>query len=91
MKATILDTVTGVTKECSEQSSFQWAENNWSCDCNRMSYFDVPDDDSCLCKGGVRFIVIKAEFEEDEQEYTLAYINSEYPEELLDKFLNKEK
>lgn len=40
MKITLLDTKTMKTVEVnSEISAYQWAENNWSDDCNRMSYF----------------------------------------------------
>ena len=86
MKATILDTITGKTKQKNGIDSFQWAENNWSCDCNR-NYFGVEGKDTEYCLGGKRFLVIKAEFENDEMRYTLEELNADYPEDLIKKHL----
>jgi len=87
MKATVLDTKTGETKEAS-LGSWNWAEGNWSCDCNR-NYFDDEGEDQDTCLGGKRFLVVKAVFDEGEVEYTLKELNDDYPQELLDKFLPK--
>lgn len=89
MKATVLDTVTGQSKEASyNMGSWNWYEGNWSCDCNREAIFSI-ESDTGFCLGGKRFLVIKAEFEKDEVEYTLDELNEEYPKELKDKFLPK--
>lgn len=89
MNATLLDTVTGKTKKVNGPRSFEWAENNWSCDCNR-NCFDIDILDTGICEGGKRFLVIKAEFDEGEEKYTLRELNSDYPKELLDKHLGGE-
>ncbi len=39
MKATVLDTETGERRTSEGISTFQWEENNWSCDCNRATFF----------------------------------------------------
>lgn len=90
MKATVLDTVTGQSKESFfDASAWAWSDGNWSCDCNREAIFSI-DSDTDFCLGGKRFLVIKAEFEVGEVEYTLDELNEEYPKELKDKFLPKE-
>ena len=91
MKAIVLNTITGSTKEVNNISSFNWAENNWSCDCNR-DYFDHfnDEDDDGYCVGCNIFLVIKAEFEKDERKYSLLELNEDYPKEMLDKFLPKD-
>ena len=97
MKATVLDTVTGKTAVADGPRSWEWAENNWSCDCNRWNLFpeleeeQLNDPDFGVCKGGKRFLVVAAEFnrllDEDggpiDYDYTLAELNSDYPDELL--------
>lgn len=86
MKITVLDTNTGKTAESLGISTFEWKENSWSCDCNREVLFSV-NDCSGICLGGKRFIVIKAEVEnEDDYECSLWELNREYPEELLAKY-----
>lgn len=90
MIATILDTQTGETRIVDGPCSFEWAENNYSCDCNRENKFDHEDEDedeeTGLCKGGKRYLVIKAEFQGPEDYgYTLEEFNNGYPEELLRK------
>ena len=94
MKAIVLNTITGDTKEVNNISSFQWADNNWSCDCNR-DYFDQLDDNEDenglgVCLGSNVFLVIKAEFDKDERKYSLRGLNQDYPKEMLDKFLPRE-
>ena len=81
MKAKVLDVVTGETEWRNGVSSFQWAHNNWSCDCNRYDY----DEFESTCQGCMRYLVIGAEFDKDEVEYSLHELNIEYPEELLIK------
>lgn len=83
MKVSLLDTHTGQTCEVAGIRGFEWAENNWSCDCNRESYFDVDETGSGTCIGCHRFLVIAAEPEDqDDEGYTLADLNSSYPDEL---------
>ncbi len=49
MKITLLDIKTGKTIEVDDDiCAFQWAENNWSDDCNRMGYFDDETQDDFL-------------------------------------------
>ena len=91
MKVTLLDTVTMETKGVSGIETFQWAENNYSCDCNRELEFGRPDDyeqhiDSPYCLGEKRYLVIAAEIEgEDDYPATLEELNSSYSPELLQK------
>lgn len=85
MIATILDTQTGETRIVDGPRSFEWVENNYSCDCNRGNEFDHEDEDTGFCKGGKRYLVIKAEFNAGDYECTLEELNSDYPEELLRK------
>lgn len=83
MIATLLDTVTGDIRISAGINTFQWEENNWSCDCNRESFFGV-DSNEGRCIGAKRFIVIKAEKElDDDYDCTLAELNIDYPKELL--------
>jgi hypothetical protein len=91
MKATVLDTVTGVTVVHDGPCSWEWHINNWSCDCNRGNLFDYYDDpEDGICHGGKRFIVIAAEFDIEsdrmDYEYTLDELNADYPVELLRKY-----
>jgi len=83
MIATVLDTETGVTRVSSGIRTWEWSDNNYSCDCNRGLLFGV-DNDLCLEE---RFIVIKAEHTEkdDDPETTLEELNEGYPKELLIK------
>ena len=78
MKVTVLDTETGKTAEGNGPRSWEWAENNWSCDCNRKLMFGTH------CDGCYRYLVVKAEMNDpDDYEYTLAELNAGYPAELL--------
>jgi len=118
MKVTLLDTKTGKTVEVDDDiSAFQWAENNWSCDCNRVDYFDeeiqqdfindlsekyksenpnISDEDlqhklNSICYGSNRFIIIAPKLIEDSEHcYDLRETNGSYPEELLNKYFQKE-
>lgn len=82
MIATILDTRTGLIGTKQGVRSWEWAENNYSCDCNRNLW--EADDNPGICKGCTRFLVIKAEFNDPEDyEYSLVELNEEYPVELL--------
>jgi len=85
MKVTLLDTETGETRESSGISTFSWAENNWSCDCNRETFFGVETEGN-YCLGGKRFLVIRAEVEgEHDYECSLEELNADYPRELLER------
>ncbi|MFW0776108.1 MAG: hypothetical protein ACN2B6_00110 [Rickettsiales bacterium] len=87
MKVTLLDTQTGKTAESTGIRTFEWEENNWSCDCNRRLSFERFDakEFTGVCDGAKRYLVIKAEIEnEDDWETTLAEMNSDYPAELLE-------
>lgn len=101
MKLTLLDTKTGKTAEVDDRiSAWQWAENNWSDDCNRIDYFDDVNEteyrkeiglEGChLCLGANRFLVIAPEIIQDEEDaYSLREVNHFYSEELLDKYFPK--
>ena len=81
MKATVLDTETGERRTSAGVQTFEWEENNWSCDCNRAKMFgdDVDFDmdrrmrvlhpellpHQSYCYGCKRFIVVAAEPEDD--------------------------
>lgn len=81
MKATILDTKTGLIKVVDGPRSFEWAEDGWSCDCNRDLWNVTHNEDEC---GTNRFLVIKAEMNDPEDySYTLEELNECYPIELL--------
>lgn len=84
MIATILDTVTGKTKTKRGPSSWNWMEGDYSCDCNRNLW---SDDDLYVCPGCERYLVVQALFEGDEEVYSLDDLNSDYPQELKDKYL----
>jgi len=82
MKATVLDTETGERRTSEGIRTFEWEENNWSCDCNRANLFgeDVefemdrrmrvqhPDllAHQSCCWGCGRFLVVAQEPEGDE-------------------------
>lgn len=83
IKVTILDTLTKETRVVDDISHFQWAEHNWSCDCNRMSYFDVESkDEEGVCFGCHRFIII-----DNDQNIPLEELNSDYPIELYQEYI----
>lgn len=81
MKATVLDTVTGLTVVVDGPCSWEWYCNNWSCDCNRDRWGALEDTGICL--GAKRFLVVAVEFTSEEGQYTLEELNNEYPKELL--------
>ena len=87
MTVTLLDTKTGRTVEVPPDAcprAFEWAENNWSCDCNRAPYFDIDLPPANRCVGAHRFLVVA--FEDPDAEgppHTLRELNADYPEELL--------
>jgi hypothetical protein len=86
MTATLLDTQTGETRTVNGPRSWEWAENNWSCDCNRMNAFGIEAEVENVCSGCHRFIVIDADFnDQDDYHYTLRQLNEGYPIELLTK------
>lgn len=82
MKATVLDTETGDRRTSNGIRTFEWEENNWSCDCNRAKFFGAavaaemdkrmrdrdPDllPHQSVCFGRRRFLVIEAEPEDDD-------------------------
>jgi hypothetical protein len=87
MKLKLLDAETGAVADIDDAiNAFQWAENNWSCDCNRVGYFDPDymekDDDICRSE---RYLII-AVYKTDRDYYTLRDYNSGYPDELLTRY-----
>lgn len=84
MKATILDTKTGLRQTVEGPRSWEWAENNYSCDCNRNPWHAETGKPDGVCEGCERFLVVAAEMNDPEDyEYTLAELNTGYPPELL--------
>lgn len=84
MKATILDTKTGLRQVVDGPRSWEWAENNYSCDCNRNPWDAETGKPDGICKGHERFLVVAAEMNHPEDsEYTLSELNADYPPELL--------
>ena len=87
MKATILDTKTGLQEIVDGIYSFEWAENNYSCDCNRNPWDADTGKPEGICEGCERFIVVAAEMNSpNDDAYTLAELNSGYSKELLMKY-----
>ena len=87
MKATILDTKTGlIGVQDSGCRGWDYAEGNSSCDCNRDLWGVL--DDSCYCNGSNRFLVIAAEYQEidEDERYTLTELNEDYPSALLERW-----
>lgn len=78
---TVLDTVTGQTRVDSESSQAWYESGNGSCDCNREILFN--DDWECTgtCLGCKRYLIIATDTG------TLQELNSDYPVELLNKYL----
>jgi len=88
MKATILDTVTGKKVTVDGPRSWEWAENNYSCDCNRNEWNVDTGKPSGRCEGSERFLVINAVMDDKEDyKYTLAELNEDYPAALIAKFI----
>jgi hypothetical protein len=84
MKLELLDTQTEEKKEIETGADlYDWAEGNWSCDCNRGLYFkkDPRMEPSC---GHSRFLVTK--ILGNPERYSLRDLNDGYPEELLKKY-----
>jgi hypothetical protein len=88
MKVTLLDTVTGKTKEHDDIFDAEWWVNgNGMCDCNRALFMGVDLDETAIapglgiCAGEKRFLIIAA----DDPEYSLQEFNRRYPTELLKK------
>lgn len=73
-------TVTGI-------HSFQWADGNWSCDCNRNPFCADTGKPNDVCQGQERFLVVGAVMDPDDYEYTLDELNEKYPAEFRAKFL----
>lgn len=84
MKATILDTKTGLYQTVEGPRSYEWAENDWSCDCNRNPWQAETGKPDGICEGNERFLVVAAEMNDPEDyKYTIAELNEGYPPELL--------
>lgn len=68
--------------------SWEWAESNWSCDCNRNPWGVDTGKPRNVCEGYERFLVIEAVMDDPEDyEYTLNELNKFYPAELLARHL----
>ena len=70
--------------------SWEWAENNWSCDCNRNPWDVDTGNPENVCEGCERFLVVEAVMDDPEDyEYTLDELNEGYPAELRARFLGQ--
>jgi len=80
---TILDTVTGEKRTTTDDdwSGYFWSEGNGSCDCNRAREFGIVS--GC---GSNRFLIVGVSGT-IEEEYLYNDMNSNYPDELKEKFL----
>jgi hypothetical protein len=82
MTAVILDTHTGETWAKKGPRSWEWAENGYSCDCNRAEKYHHSD--KSICEGSKRYLVTMCMFDDpDDYEYNLEELNADYPKELL--------
>ena len=71
--------------------SWEWAENNYSCDCNRNPFGVETGAPEGVCEAK-RFLVVAAEMNDpDDYNYTLDELNEDYPEELRARFLKQGK
>ena len=89
MIATILDTVTGEKITVDGTHSFEWADGNWSCDCNRNPWGVDTGKPENVCQGHERFLVVKTVMDFDDYEYTLDELNEGYPADIRAKFLSQ--
>ena len=87
----VLDTQTGERSNSKDEemnfSYWWWSDGNGSCDCNRALLFDRPDDDSGLCAGGKRYVIVAAT---DAQGNALSMqdlreLNQSYPDLLVEE------
>lgn len=87
MRVILLDVVTQKEKEYPDRNLrlFDWAESNWSCDCNRSIAWHPIDwaDYTGFCKGGRRYLVIAA------SEGDFDELNADYPITLRDQYRDK--
>ena len=86
MKCLLLDIKTNKVKWHGGPSTFDWTENNWSCDCNRATPFgNTNDDNGGHCVGGHRYIVVDyiLEDEDDYEPANFYELNSDYDKKLV--------
>lgn len=76
MIATILDTVTGKKMTITGIHSFEWADGNWSCDCNRNPFGADTGKSNDVCQGQERFLIVEAVMDPNDYEYTLDELNA---------------
>lgn len=80
MKCLLLDIQTNRLKWHSGPDTFNWAQNNWSCDCNRMGVFgDTSEGDYCV--GGHRYLIVDYHLEDEDDYYVESFdeLNRDYP------------
>lgn len=69
--------------------SWEWAEGNWACDCNRNPRGVDTGKPVHTCKGSERFLVVEAVMDDPEDyPYTLDELNEDYPAELRARVLS---
>jgi hypothetical protein len=81
-RVTVLDTLTGRTATDDTVCPFQWAENNWSCDCNRWMPFgdDHEPEEAAPCEHR-RYLVIGSDY----RYFDFREWNEGYPPDLLER------
>jgi hypothetical protein len=70
---TVTDTKTGQTRQVETITLWEWTEGNWSCDCNRESFFGQQTDGRCT---STRYRVTSVEGMPEG--YTLEDFNGDY-------------
>lgn len=80
---TVLDTVTG-QRATSNAWPYRWwaADGNGGCDCNREMLFS-RDTDTGYCLGCSRYLIVETSAGD------LAELNSEYPHDLVARFISQ--
>lgn len=57
---------------------YDWTEGNWSCDCNRATYFGANKLVADVCRGAERYVI--AEVDPMPAGYTIRDFNRDYPD-----------
>lgn len=93
MKCLLLDLKTNRVKWHSGPSTFDWTENNWSCDCNRAVPFGDWKEGDGHCLGGHRYIVVDYinSGDDDYNVKSVCELNSDYGKEVVSAALEQYK
>jgi hypothetical protein len=83
---TVRDTLTGKTAVEDRFNRWWWTDGNGACDCNRELLFDAERDDSGVCLGCRRYVVVEVDGGPPDDRF-----NEGYPVELLSGTLRKDE